>query len=156
MSHCVQPISHPAVQLLGNRYSIFAPELFEKDLQKYSLLSSYEVDGMKVIRVSVTIVHQMLKSQAEIVNKSDFDSGPDYRHVVITFVSDIGVNPVIITYERGTCPSSQLKSAFEFSSQSTAIVIVSKLRSIRAIFGTVPGERHNTQMKICVKIRVHD
>ena len=155
MSHCVQPISHPVVRILGNSNSIFALELFEKDLQEYSLLSSYEMDGMKIIWVSVTIVHQMLKSQAEIVNKSDFESGPDYGHVMIPFMSDIGMNPIIITYECGTCRSSKLKSAFELSSQSTAIVIVSKLRSIRSILGTVSGERHNAEMEICVKIGVH-
>ena len=49
MSHYVHPLSHPVARILGNRSSIFALELFKKHLQKYSLLSSHEMDGMKVI-----------------------------------------------------------------------------------------------------------
>jgi hypothetical protein len=60
----------------------------------------------KIARVSVSVVHEVLKSKAEIAENSECDTGLYYADEAFPRNADIGVNPVIIASKREVyrCP----------------------------------------------------
>ena len=92
-----------------------ALRVLEIEYQEEFLLRGCRMDGCEIRRIANTGIDRFFQSQAKVIEDSDGDPWLNHRNEVISGLSDIRVEPIIVSDQLKACGVPKIKRRFAAS-----------------------------------------